>query len=225
MSIKHGLLALLESGPKYGYELRSAFEESTGATWPLNIGQVYTTLARLERDGLVRSLPEEDGGQRPYEITPTGRAELARWFATPVTRTDRPRDELVIKLAMALCTPGVDVQSVVQVQRTATMRALQEYTRLKTVEQPGDLSWRLVLDAMIFQAEAEIRWLDHCEASLVRWPQATTSGSGRTAVAGSTRGSAGSEPADTVAAGVGGRSRRGARARGSAAGSGEEGSR
>jgi DNA-binding PadR family transcriptional regulator len=168
MSIRQGLLALLHSGPRYGYELRAAFEESTGATWPLNIGQVYTTLTRLERDGLVRPLPEEDGGQRPYQITGAGRAEVARWFHTPVTRTDRPRDELVIKLALALCTTGVDVTAVVQAQRTATMRALQEYTRLKNHRQAGDLSWRLVLDAMIFQAEAEVRWLDHCEASLVR---------------------------------------------------------
>lgn len=169
MSVRHGLLALLESGSRYGYELRTAFEASTGATWPLNIGQVYTTLARLERDGLVRSLPEEDGGQRPYEITDAGRAEVTRWFRTPVTRTDRPRDELVIKLALAVATATVDVPAVVQAQRTATMRALQEYTRLKArPEPPGDLAWRLVLDAMIFQAEAEVRWLDHCEATLVR---------------------------------------------------------
>jgi DNA-binding PadR family transcriptional regulator len=169
MSIRHGLLALLESGPRYGYQLRVAFEQSTGATWPLNIGQVYTTLSRLERDGLVRALPEVDGGQRPYEITEAGRHAVARWFLTPVSRTDRPRDELVIKLALALTTPGVDVQAVVQAQRTATMRTLQEYTRLKTQPaEPAELSWRLVLDAMIFQAEAEVRWLDHCEASLVR---------------------------------------------------------
>ncbi len=109
MSIRHGLLALLERGPMYGYQLRAAFEESTGATWPLNIGQVYTTLSRLERDGLVRPLPENDGGQRPYEITDLGRAEITVWFATPISRTDRPRDELAIKLALALTTPGVDV--------------------------------------------------------------------------------------------------------------------
>jgi DNA-binding PadR family transcriptional regulator len=176
MSIRHGLLALLEPGPRYGYQLRVAFEQSTGATWPLNIGQVYTTLSRLERDGLVQALPEVEGGQRPYEITPAGRTEVARWFLTPVSRTDRPRDELVIKLALALTTPGVDVRGVVQAQRTATMRTLQEFTRLK--KQPPsqeELSWRLVLDAMIFQAESEVRWLDHCEASLVRYtPPATT---------------------------------------------------
>jgi len=170
MSIKYGLLALLRTGPRSGYQLRAAFEESTGGTWPLNIGQVYTTLARLERDGLVRALPEEEGGQRPYEITQAGREEVARWFATPVARSDRPRDELVIKLALAVTTPGVDIHAVVQAQRTATMRALQEYTRLKADEpQDGDLSWRLVVDALIFQAEAEVRWLDHCEATLTRY--------------------------------------------------------
>jgi DNA-binding PadR family transcriptional regulator len=176
MSVKHGLLALLERGPMYGYQLRVAFEESTGGTWPLNIGQVYTTLSRLERDGLVRPLPENDAGQRPYQITGAGRAELAAWFTTPISHRDRPRDELAIKLALALTTPGVDVPAVVQAQRGATMRTLQEYTRLKArAGQPADLSWLLVLDAMLFQAEAEVRWLDHCEASLVRYtpPPAT----------------------------------------------------
>src|SRR4029450_11291765 len=85
------------------------------------------------------------------------------------SRGDRPRDELAIKLALALTTPGVDVRALVQTQRSATMRTLQEYTRLKArADQPADLAWRLVLDAMLFQAEAEVRWLDHCEASLVR---------------------------------------------------------
>src|SRR5262245_39102016 len=170
MSVKHGLLALLQRGSRYGYQLRTEFEHATGGTWPLNIGQVYTTLARLERDGLVRALPESDGGQRPYEITDDGRVELTLWFATPVEQTDRPRDELAIKLALALTTPGVDVRAVLQAQRTATMRMLQEYTRLKArATAPADLPWRLVVDAMLFQAEAEVRWLDHCETSLVRY--------------------------------------------------------
>jgi DNA-binding PadR family transcriptional regulator len=179
MSIKHGLLALLERGPMYGYQLRAEFEESTGGTWPLNIGQVYTTLGRLERDEMVRALPENDGGQRSYEITDAGRVELAQWFATPVNRADRPRDELAIKLALALTTPGVDAAAVIQRQRSATMRTLQEYTRLKTsADKPADLPWRLVIDAMLFQAEAEIRWLDHCETSLVRFAPMLTKPAG-----------------------------------------------
>src|SRR5215471_11890489 len=142
MSVRYGLLALLKRGPMYGYQLRVAFEESTGGTWPVNIGQVYTTLSRLERDGLVRALPESESGQRPYEITESGQAELSQWFATPISQSDRPRDELAIKLALALTTPGVDVRAVVQTQRTATVRMLQEYTRLKsTATEPGDLAW------------------------------------------------------------------------------------
>jgi DNA-binding PadR family transcriptional regulator len=171
MSIRHGLLALLSHQPMYGYQLRSTFEQTTGATWPLNIGQVYTTLARLERDGLVEETGgtgAEDGGQRTYALTPEGRVEVARWFTTPVKREERPRDELAIKLALALVVPDVDVQQVISRQRTATVRTLQEYTRLKTQAGPDDLAWLLVLESLIFQAEAEVRWLDHCEARLAR---------------------------------------------------------
>jgi len=168
MSVKHSLLALLERGPAYGYQLRATFESATGNTWPLNIGQVYTTLNRLERDELVEALPENDSGQRPYRITETGRRHLAGWFASPVQAADRPRDELTIKLALAVTTPGVDVADVIQRQRGATLRLLQEYTRLKLAEEHAELAWRLVLESMIFRAEAEIRWLDHTEAVVAR---------------------------------------------------------
>ncbi len=89
--VKHGLLALLERGPMYGWKLRAEFEASTGATWPLNIGQVYTTLSRLERDGLVEAVGEADAeGRVTYRITDAGRAEVAGWFATPVARREPP---------------------------------------------------------------------------------------------------------------------------------------
>jgi DNA-binding PadR family transcriptional regulator len=168
MSIKHGLLALLREGPKYGYQLRGEFEAATGATWPLNIGQVYTTLTRLERDGLVRTASTEDDGRSMYEITVAGRGTLTSWFETPVTRESRPRDELAIKLALALTVPDVDLGAIVQAQRAATMQSLQELTRLKRIDRDGEISWLLVLESMIFAAEAEIRWLDHCEATVLR---------------------------------------------------------
>ena len=158
-------------GPMYGYQLRAEFESRTGATWPLNVGQVYTTLARLERDGLVEAAGSDDGGHVFYGVTNRGRAEVATWFATPVSRSAPPRDELAIKLAMAVTVPGVDVRAVVQGQRTATIRALQDYTRLKAradTENPHELAWLLVLDSLVFAAEAEIRWLDHCESRLAR---------------------------------------------------------
>lgn len=106
MSIRHGLLALLDRGPRYGYQLRTEFESRTGATWPLNVGQVYTTLGRLERDGLVVPAGEDDGGHALYAITDEGRGELREWFARPVDRKSPPRDELAIKLAMAVGSPG-----------------------------------------------------------------------------------------------------------------------
>jgi DNA-binding PadR family transcriptional regulator len=171
MPIRHGLLALLERGPMYGYQLRTEFEASTGATWPLNIGQVYTTLSRLERDGLVThagGTGDTDGnGKVTYRLTSAGRDELEHWFLTPLEHASRPRDELAIKLAMALTTPGVDVRAVVQKQRTATLRALRELTRRKVqADELTDAAWLLVNESMIFQAEAEARWLDHCEAQL-----------------------------------------------------------
>jgi DNA-binding PadR family transcriptional regulator len=167
MSIKHGLLALLEREPMYGYQLRTEFDTTTGSTWPLNVGQVYTTLARLERDGLVTPGEEDEEGRVRYSITDAGREELAAWFATPVSSSDRPRDELAIKLALAVTVPGVDVAAVVQRQRAATITAMQDLTRLKKAG-AGDLSWTLVLESMRYQLEAEIRWLDHCEATLAR---------------------------------------------------------
>jgi DNA-binding PadR family transcriptional regulator len=165
------LLALLEQEPMYGYQLRAEFETRTGATWPLNVGQVYTTLSRLERDGLVEPAGADDEGHAVYRITDAGRAEVRDWFSTPVGRSSPPRDELAIKLAMAVTVPGVDVRAVVQQQRTATIRALQDYTRLKAqarTDVPHELAWLLVLDSLVFAAEAEIRWLDHCEARLAR---------------------------------------------------------
>jgi DNA-binding PadR family transcriptional regulator len=172
VSIRQGLLALLEQGPMYGYQLRTEFESRTGATWPLNVGQVYTTLNRLERDGLVEPAGDDGDGHAVYRITEAGRGEVATWFSTPVSRSTPPRDELAIKLAMAVTVPGIDVRAVVQGQRTATIRALQDYTRLKMratdVTSPQDLAWLLVLDSLVFAAEAEVRWLDHCEARLAR---------------------------------------------------------
>jgi DNA-binding PadR family transcriptional regulator len=171
MSVKHALLALLEQEPMYGYQLRVEFEQRTGTTWPLNVGQVYTTLSRLERDGLAEGGGEDAEGHVIYRITEAGRDEVASWFTTPVARTQPPRDELAIKLALAVTVPGVDVATVIQQQRSATMTALQDYTRLKrqaTGTAPAELAWSLVLDSLVFGAEAEVRWLDHCEARLRR---------------------------------------------------------
>jgi DNA-binding PadR family transcriptional regulator len=165
MSVRHSLLALLEQGPMYGYGLKSEFEAATGRMWPLNVGQVYTTLARLERDGLVQANVVADD-QKVYRLTDAGREELERWFSGPVSRAAVPRQELAIKLIFAVRSRTADVHAVIQHQRAATMRSLQELTRLKGEEGADDLAWTLTLDGLLFQGEAEIRWLDLCEARL-----------------------------------------------------------
>ena len=147
MSIRYGLLALLEEGPMYGYQLRTRFEARTGSTWPLNIGQVYTTLERLERDGLVSRTGTGAEGRVTYAVTEVGRSELRRWFDTPVDRSGPHRDELAIKLAMAVVVPGVDVRAVVQAQRTESMRVLQDYTRLKRQTTEGDV--QMLIDVLL----------------------------------------------------------------------------
>ena len=168
MSIRNGILALLAERPMYGYQLRQEFEARTGGTWPLNIGQVYTTIARLERDALVQEQSGRDDGSVVYRLTETGRAEADRWWQTPVERGAPARDELAIKLALAVTAPGVDVTAVVQRQRSESLKALQEYTRLKATagDDPNDLSWELVLDSLVFAVEAEVNWLDHVEQRL-----------------------------------------------------------
>lgn len=169
MSVRMGVLALLVDGPGYGYQLRGEFEQRTGGSWPLNIGQVYTTLDRLERDGLVARGDADEDGHVVYTATDAGRDAVTRWFSEPVP-AKRGRDELAIKFALAVTVPGVDVERLVQVQRGAAVRNLQDLTRLKRTADPAeDLAWSLVLESMVFQAEAEVRWLDHVESSVSRY--------------------------------------------------------
>ena len=143
MSVRHALLALLSEGPKYGLQLRQEFESRTGEVWPLNVGQVYTTLQRLERDGLVESDDsDEDGPQKGFHITREGADELAQWLRTPPDFSSPPRDELVIKVLVALGLPGVDVHEVVQVHRRYLVELMQQWTRLKEDESRLDIEFR-----------------------------------------------------------------------------------
>jgi DNA-binding PadR family transcriptional regulator len=173
MSVKHALLALLREGPRYGYELKATFEARTGDAWPVNVGQVYTTLARLERDGQVARDSEDAEGHVHYRLTEAGTRELQAWWDSEVEREAPPRDELAIKLALAVTIPGVDVRAVVQRQRSATVRALQAHTRRRralSADGGASTAALLVLDSLVFAAEAEVRWLDHCEARLTSSP-------------------------------------------------------
>jgi DNA-binding PadR family transcriptional regulator len=169
MSVRHALLALLSEGPKYGLQLRQEFEARTGEVWPLNVGQVYTTLQRLERDGLVESDGSE-GPQNVFSITPEGTEELTTWLRTPPPVTPPPRDELVIKVLVATRVPGVDVTELLQVHRRHLVEAMQSYTHIKGEMAPDDVELGLVVDAELFRIEAAVRWLDAADARLRQLP-------------------------------------------------------
>jgi len=169
MSVRHALLGLLSEGPKYGHQLRQEFEERTGDVWPLNVGQVYTTLQRLERDGLVETEgPADETPQRTYRITSAGAAELESWFRTPPDLTSPPRDELVIKVLMAVSLPDVDVDEILQVHRRYLVELMQQWTRLKEDEAEFDLSLALVVDAELLRLDSVVRWLDAAAGRLRR---------------------------------------------------------
>jgi DNA-binding PadR family transcriptional regulator len=169
MSVRHALLALLSEGPKYGLQLREEFEAGTGEVWPLNVGQVYTTLQRLERDGFVESEDnDEPGPQKGFRITAEGIHELAAWLRTPPDLTSPPRDELVIKILVGMRVPGVDVHEVIQVHRRYVVELMQQWTRLKESEAEHDLHLALVVDAELFRLDSVARWLDAADGRIRR---------------------------------------------------------
>lgn len=169
MSVRHALLALLSEGPKYGLQLRQEFEARTGEVWPLNVGQVYTTLQRLERDGLVESDDAgEAGPQKGFRITADGSTELSAWLHTPPDMSSPPRDELVIKVLVALRLPGVDVRALVQTHRRHVVELMQQWTRVKEDAAEHDIGLALVVDAELFRLDSVIRWLDAADSRLVR---------------------------------------------------------
>ena len=103
MTVRSAILQLLDEGDRHGYQLKVDFEARTGGIWPLNVGQVYTTLDRLLRDGLVEQVgPQADAGQRTYRITEDGRREVKRWLEASPVDTDPPRDELIMKVLLAI---------------------------------------------------------------------------------------------------------------------------
>ena len=169
MSVRHALLALLSEGPKYGLQLRQEFEANTGEIWPLNVGQVYTTLQRLERDGLVDTDDAaQEGPQNVFVLTEAGEEELSSWLTTPSDLAAPPRDELVIKVLSAARVPGVDVHDVIQVHRRYLVELMQQWTRLKEDEADFDLSFALVVDAELFRLDGVVRWLDAAGGRLKR---------------------------------------------------------
>jgi DNA-binding PadR family transcriptional regulator len=166
------LLALLDDGPSYGYQLKTGFEAATGGVWPLNVGQVYSTLERLERDGLVVEEPRE--GQRAYRLTEDGVAALGAWWDAVPDNEPPPRDELMLKVLLAIMHGREHALGVITAQRGALMTLLQQRRRaLLGNGAARTLAAALVSDALVVRAEADLRWLDLCEERVLAESEAT----------------------------------------------------
>ncbi|MFJ8584917.1 PadR family transcriptional regulator [Streptomyces sp. NPDC093595] len=165
MSIGHTLLGLLESGPRHGYDLKRAFDETFGLDRPLHYGQVYSTMSRLLRNGLVEveGIEPGDGPERKrYAITEAGVTDVERWLA----RAEKPepylQSTLYTKVVLALLT-GRSAADLLDTQRAEHLRLMRELTRRK---QQGDLADQLICDHALFHLEADLRWLELTAARL-----------------------------------------------------------
>jgi DNA-binding PadR family transcriptional regulator len=167
VSVRDALLALLDRRPAYGYELKADFEAATGDGWPLNIGQVYSTLQRCERDDLATAQDEaDDQGRRLWTISAEGREAVASWLETPAAPVEASRDAFSLKVLMAIEARPDQVDDLIRDQRNATMSELQALTREKTTVADGDLARQLHLDRSVLLVEAQVRWLDMVEARI-----------------------------------------------------------
>ena len=160
MSIRQSLLAILDLGPCYGYQLRLEFERRTAPSSPLNVGQVYATLDRLERDAHVTKRTPDSAGHVYYEITDAGRNAVQEWLSAPVPAP--ARDELATKLALAMTLPGADPAALIAAQRSRATTVIAA----NAAREHATLAERLVGEAQALSAQAELQWLDRCEGFL-----------------------------------------------------------
>jgi DNA-binding PadR family transcriptional regulator len=171
VSVRNALLGLLAQRPRHGYDLRATFQAIMGGeeNWDVKPAQIYTTLARLEQDGLVQeeAVDQSSGPEkRIYAITPAGRAELRLWLTSGVERYEQ-RDEFFLKLMLSLATGEADPGKVIRTQRAALYRELHAITTQRQQADPKkELARILLLDKAVMHLEADLRWLDMIEARL-----------------------------------------------------------
>jgi DNA-binding PadR family transcriptional regulator len=171
MSVRHAVLGLLAQHPRHGYELRAAFTAVVGGeeNWDVKPAQIYTTLARLEKGGLViENAVAQDAGpeKRVYAITPAGRKILREWFACSI-ELEHQRDEFFIKLMIGFVSGVADPYKLIQTQRTHLYQDLHAITTQRSRADPKkELANILLLDKVVMHLEADLRWLDMTEARL-----------------------------------------------------------
>jgi DNA-binding PadR family transcriptional regulator len=166
------LLGLLDAEPRYGYELKAVFEQFLGGTWQLNIGQIYTSLAKLEAEGLVASqvVPQDASPDRKvYELTARGRRALAAWASAPDEGPVRLREELFLKVAVLSLGDSGAARKLIHEQRIAHLATLATLTDLEGSADQHPATG-LLLEAAMLRLEADLRWLDIAEDRLKEWP-------------------------------------------------------
>lgn len=183
MSLRYAALAMVAERAMHGYELKARFDELTGGFWELNYGQVYAVLDRLEREGLVEGewlapgpgeAPKGGRQRRIYRITPRGLEALQRWRRSPVERARPLRDEVFLRLAAADRSDLSQVLGMLHQQRQIYLRKMAQIThqKLKLQTRPSSaesLLTSLIIDAALFHAEADLRWIDLCEQRIRDW--------------------------------------------------------
>ncbi|KIR64851.1 PadR family transcriptional regulator [Micromonospora harpali] len=165
MSIGQTFLGLLESSPRHGYDLKRAYDERFGQARPLHFGQVYATLSRLLRNGLVEvdSVEAGEGPDRKrYAITEAGVTDVRRWLSQPEKPEPYLHSVLYTKVVLALLT-GRSAADLLDTQRAEHLRLMRELTRRRD---SGDLAERLICDHALFHLEADLRWLELTAARL-----------------------------------------------------------
>lgn len=167
--MRHAVLALLADEPAHGYEIKRALEERFGAVIaPLNAGQVYTTLQRLQRDELVADDAVAQSGRpdkRVYRLTAAGREALREWLGAPSAPT-KLRDDFFMKLVLAHSMGLADPAELIARQRAAYLRSLGQLERV--LAGGADGTEALVVEGAALHLEADLKWLDRCEEALGR---------------------------------------------------------
>jgi DNA-binding PadR family transcriptional regulator len=164
MSLKFGILGLLAEQPLHAYAVKARFEDLLGGSWEVNIGQVYTTLQRLERDGLVEPAePRGDRGRLPYRLTEVGSKALATWLAEPESEPQQLREEIYLKLLLAARVADGDLPTLLARQRRVYLQRLKD---LAAVEEQARSQGRddlaLLYQGALLHTEADLKWVDAC---------------------------------------------------------------
>jgi len=161
--LKFAILGLLAQRPRHGYDLKRAFEAMLGHTWQVNIGQIYGTLARLERDGLIacEEVPQDLLPNRKVcRLTPAGERALQDWLARPEPPPLRVRVDFYLKLLVARRAGSESVCDLIWQQRQTLLQSLADLTPLLA---DPDEERRLLAEGLQTHLEADLRWLDRCE--------------------------------------------------------------